>query len=100
MPAYENIATSAVYGEGTFAPLRLASESPMAMACFLFLTRWPLFPFFRVPFFILCIARLTDRCAPFPYSVIICSFLSLYVFACETRRVAPPTEWARSIAGD
>ncbi len=45
---------------GTFAPLRRASESPMAMACFLLLTRWPLLPLFKLPRFRLCIARLTD----------------------------------------
>jgi hypothetical protein len=44
---------------GTFAPLRLAFESPMAMACFLLLTFLPL-PLRSVPFFRLCMVRPTD----------------------------------------
>lgn len=52
---------------GTFAPLRFASESPIAMACCLLLTRMSLFPLFKVPAFSLCIARLTNRCALLPY---------------------------------
>ena len=67
------------YLAGTFAPLRLASESPMAMACFLLLTRLPLFPLSKVPAFSLCIARLTDRCAFLPYLAITYSFLSIDV---------------------
>ena len=45
------------------------------MACFLLLTRVPLFPLFKLPVFSLCTARLTDRCAPFPYLAIMYSFL-------------------------
>jgi hypothetical protein len=59
---------------GTFAPLCLASDKPMAMACFLLLTRFPLFPLIKLPFFILCIARLTDFFAPSPYRGIAISF--------------------------
>ena len=59
---------------GTFAPFRLASESPMAMACFLLLTRFPLFPLFKLPSFILCIDRFTDFLAAFPYSGMKVSF--------------------------
>ncbi len=66
---------------GIFAPLRLASESPMAMACFLVLTRVPLFPLFKLPVFSLCIARLTDRCALLPYLAILYSFLSVDLIA-------------------
>ena len=69
-------AWSGIYLAGTFAPLRLASESPMAMACFLLLTRVPLFPLFKLPVFSLCIARLTDRCALLPYLAIRYSFLT------------------------
>lgn len=68
-------ASSEIYSAGTFAPLRLASESPMAMACCLLLTRVPLFPLFKVPSLSLCIARLTDRCAVLPYLAIMYSFL-------------------------
>jgi hypothetical protein len=57
--------------------LRLASESPMAMACLLLLTRLPLFPLFNLPFFSFCIARLTDRCALLPYLAIIDSLPSI-----------------------
>jgi hypothetical protein len=41
------------------------------MACFLLLTLLPLFPLFKVPFFRLCMARLTDRFAPLPYRAIL-----------------------------
>src|SRR5437016_13297858 len=68
-------ASSEIYSAGTFASLRLASESPMAMACCLLLTRVPLFPPFKVPSLSLCIARLTDRCALLPYLAIMYSFL-------------------------
>jgi hypothetical protein len=69
--------SSAIYLAGSFAPLALASESPMAMACSLLLTRLPLFPLFKLPSFSLCIARLTDRCALLPYLAIRNSFLSI-----------------------
>jgi hypothetical protein len=49
---------------------RLASESPMAIACFVLLTLVPLLPLFKVPSFSLCIARLTNRCAVLPYLAI------------------------------
>ena len=45
---------------GTFAPFLRASESPMAIACFLLLTLLPpFFPDLSVPRFRLCIARST-----------------------------------------
>jgi hypothetical protein len=37
---------------GTFLPAFLASESPMAIACFLLVTFLPLRPLFSLPFFI------------------------------------------------
>ena len=55
-----------IYLLGTFAPLRLASERPMAIACLRFLTRLRLFPLFKLPSFNLCIARPTDFFALFP----------------------------------
>jgi hypothetical protein len=57
---------------GTLAPFLRASESPMAMACFLLVTRPPLppFPERKVPFFSRCNAFLTDRLAAFPYLAI------------------------------
>ena len=51
------------------------------MACFLVLTRLPLFPLFKLPSFSLCIARLTDRCALLPYLAISYSFLSIDLIA-------------------
>jgi hypothetical protein len=49
-------------GLGTFFPFFRASESPMAMACFLLLTAPPLppLPRFSLPFFLRCIARFTS----------------------------------------
>jgi hypothetical protein len=44
---------------GTFAPLRRASERPIAIACFRLLTFLPERPDFRVPRFFSCIARFT-----------------------------------------
>src|SRR5262249_23704244 len=53
---------------GTFAPFLRASESPIAIACFLLLTLVvPFFPDVNVPLLRLCIARLTLFCAAFPY---------------------------------
>src|SRR5262245_42572025 len=53
---------------GTFAPFLRASESPIAIACFLLFTLLvPFFPDFNVPPFRLCIARLTLFWAAFPY---------------------------------
>jgi hypothetical protein len=45
---------------GTFAPFFLASERPMATACFGFLTFFPLPPLLSVPSFIFFIARFTE----------------------------------------
>jgi hypothetical protein len=63
---------------GTFAPFFRASESPMAIACFLFFTRPPLpaFPERKVPCFFLRIALSTDLAAAFPYFAILPPFTS------------------------
>ena len=50
---------------GTFAPARLASDKPMAMACFRLFTVLPLPPDLSAPRFISCIARSTLRDASF-----------------------------------
>jgi hypothetical protein len=50
---------------GTLAPLRLAFDSPMAIACFLLFTFLPL-PLRSVPFLRLCMLSLTESCAFFP----------------------------------
>jgi hypothetical protein len=52
---------------GTFAPDSRASDSAIAIACFLLLTVLPDRPLFSVPALRLCIARLTFLPAAFPY---------------------------------
>jgi hypothetical protein len=52
---------------GTLAPLRRASESPIAIACLGVLTVFPDSPDFSVPRLRLCIARLTLCAALRPY---------------------------------
>lgn len=54
-------------GDGTFAPDRRASDSPMAMACFRLFTRRPEPPDRSLPRFISCIARSTFCPAFGPY---------------------------------
>jgi hypothetical protein len=49
----------AVFFFGTLAPFFLASDNPMAIACFRDFTFLPLLPLFNSPLFISCIARLT-----------------------------------------
>jgi hypothetical protein len=53
--------------DGTLAPLRRASERPIAIACFLSLTVLPDRPDLSLPRFISCIDRLTLREAVLPY---------------------------------
>lgn len=48
------------FGGGTFAPLFLASDRPIAIACFLLVTVLPLLPLFKVPAFCFLTADLTD----------------------------------------
>src|SRR5688572_9202094 len=55
---------------GTLAPFLRASESPMAIACFLLVTFLPDLPLFKVPFFRLCIAFSTFSDALLPYFAI------------------------------
>jgi hypothetical protein len=54
-------------GDGTFAPLRRASDNPIAIACFLLLTFFLERPDLSVPCFRSCIARLTLLDALGPY---------------------------------
>jgi len=56
---------------GTFAPDFLASDKPIAIACFLLFTFLPLRPLFRVPAFLSCIARFTLLWLFFEYLAII-----------------------------
>jgi hypothetical protein len=53
--------------DGTLAPERRASDSPMAIACFRFFTRLPEPPERSLPRFISCIARSTFLPALGPY---------------------------------
>lgn len=46
--------------EGTFLPLRRASERPMAMACLRLFTVFPLLPDFNLPRLNSCISRFTS----------------------------------------
>ena len=55
---------------GTLAPFLRASESPIAMACFLLVTFLPDLPLFNVPFFRLRIAFSTFSDALLPYFAI------------------------------
>ncbi len=50
----------AAFFRGTLAPFRRASDNPIAIACLRLFTRFPLLPLVSVPFFRLCIVRLTD----------------------------------------
>jgi hypothetical protein len=52
---------------GTFAPFSRASDKPIAIACFLLVTFFPLLPDLSVPFFFLRIADSTRLPAAFPY---------------------------------
>ena len=52
---------------GTFLPCFLASDRPIAMACFRLVTFLPL-PVFNVPFFFFSIVFLTSFCAPLLYA--------------------------------
>jgi hypothetical protein len=52
---------------GTFLPLARASESPIAIACFLLFTVLPERPLFKVPALRFFIARLTSAEAFFEY---------------------------------
>ena len=69
------VAAAQLFFDGTFAPFRLASERPMAMACFRLLTFFPL-PLRSVPFFRLCMVFLTDFWVPLPYLAIVHSLVN------------------------
>ena len=56
---------------GTFAPARLACDSPMAIACLRLFTFLPERPLLSFPFFRSCIALSTFSDAFFPYLAIV-----------------------------
>jgi hypothetical protein len=59
---------------GTFLPFARASESPMAIACFLLLTVFPLLPLLSLPALRRSIAPLTSLDADFEYRAMIFSY--------------------------
>jgi len=69
-PLLEALFFEAPFFFGTFAPSFLASESPIAIACFLLFTFFPDRPDLSFPCFFSCIARSTFFCAPFEYLAI------------------------------
>jgi hypothetical protein len=62
------------FREGTLAPSRRASESPIAIACLRLVTFFPERPLRSVPRFRLCMARLTFFAAFLLYFAIECPF--------------------------
>ena len=61
------LAGQAAFFFGTLAPERRASDKPMAIACFGFVTFLPLRPLFSLPRLNSCISRSTLFCAFGPY---------------------------------
>jgi len=61
------LAGQAAFFFGTLAPERRASDKPMAIACFGFVTFLPLRPLFSLPRLNSCISRSTLFCALGPY---------------------------------
>ena len=59
---------------GTLAPLSRASDKPIAIACFLDVTFFPLRPLFNLPCFISCMASSTFLPAPFEYLAMVIVF--------------------------
>lgn len=64
--------------EGTFSPRSLASDKPIAIACFREVTFFPL-PLFNVPCFLSCIAVSTFLDAAFEYLAINNSFKKNFI---------------------
>ena len=74
---------------GTLAPFLRASESPIAIACFLLVTFFFPLPLCSVPFFFLCIALFTERWAFSPYLAIFFS-LSKWNKSCDLSAIMVP----------
>lgn len=68
---------------GTFAPERLASDNPIAIACLRSFTFLPELPLRSLPSFISRIERSTERCAFFEYflAMVYCLLASGKVYA-------------------
>src|SRR5881394_4054323 len=70
---------------GTLPPSFRASDSPIAIACFLLVTFLPDLPLFKVPSLRSCIAFLTFFCAFFPYFAI--AHLSCWFYRWSRKRL-------------
>jgi hypothetical protein len=75
--AYAAALLADFFGSGTLAPFFLASDRPMAMACFGLVTFFPLWPDFNLPAFISRISVSTDFDAAGLYFL----FVRLLIFA-------------------
>jgi hypothetical protein len=67
-------------GLGTFFPAARASDNPIAIACFGFVTFLALRPDLSLPRFIACISRSTDLPAAGEYFLVLLFFLLLLFF--------------------
>src|ERR1035437_1582800 len=85
-------ATQPFFGAGTFLPALRASDSPIAMACFGFVTVLPLRPLFSLPCFIAFISRSTLLPAARLYLRVDELFLAAFLVV----MVLPPHAWKRS----
>ena len=72
--------------DGTLAPARRASDSPIAIACLRLLTFLPDVPLRSVPVLRSCMIFLTFDCAVFPYLAMIGSFIDRAGSRCPRRR--------------
>jgi hypothetical protein len=84
---------------GTLAPFFLASDNPIAMACFLLFTLppFPPFPDRKVPLFLRCIALFTDLPAAFPYLAMDTSSFSYLTCAPGSGARCGPSSLSRAI---
>src|SRR5580704_3915298 len=88
------------FGRGTLAPLLRASESPMAMACFLFFTLPPLppLPERSLPSLARRTARSTLLPAALPYFAIDCLLVRIRPFsrACHCQQMSQSALYAET----
>ena len=103
LPRISNLSNShlsyLLFFRGTLAPARLASDSPMAIACLRLVTFFPERPLFKVPRLRSCIALLTFCAAFFPYLAmvippLISDFRAVgFILAIRARVVPPIRPW-------
>ncbi len=107
LPRISNLSNShlsyLLFFRGTLAPARLASDSPMAIACLRLVTFFPERPLFKVPRLRSCIALLTFCAAFFPYLAmvippLISDFRAVgFILAIRARVVPPIRPWIWAI---